>query len=199
MLVAIASENDAYDGQLYAHLAAAILAQPITKWVGSYNFSGYKSVAKTAAGFLGDAWNAGARHAILAVDNDGGSKTKPQHAPTCGPVTFNIDDKVGCRECWLGSAMPPSWAANGGKHCIVVPVQTIETWLLAIRGDQLSNATPEKNYDRPALKKAFFRQPALPIAAKVQLALTELTKPDALTILAQRPSFVRFRDQLTAW
>jgi len=89
---------------------------------------------------------------------------------------------------------------GGSKACITVPVQTIETWLLAIRGEPVfATATPEQQYNRQFLKKAFYRTSALPMASKVALAMAELQKTDALAVLAQRPSFARFTARLTHW
>ena len=111
---------------------------------------------------------------------------------------FEPGDDDSCRECWLQAAVPATWTARGGKTCVVVPVQTIETWLLVLRGMEFSGE-PEKTYDRRALVKRFFGSPKPPVATRVSLAPSELRRPDALDILRARPSFQRFEARLTVW
>jgi hypothetical protein len=197
--VALASEWDAYDGEIYAHLVGLITGQTITKWTGGITFNGCRSVAKLAGLFLTNAERAGVQHAILAVDNDGGANGPPQHEAGHVPPPFVLDDDGVCRECWLSQCVPATWTAGGGKHCIVVPVQAIETWLLAVRGVTVNAPSPEAYYNRRAMKATFFGKPTPPQATRIQLAITELQKTGAMQILEARPSFVRFRDQLAAW
>ena len=53
--VAIASEYDLYDGEIYRFLLEKILAQPVERWVGDYSFTGNRSVVKLAPAFLATA------------------------------------------------------------------------------------------------------------------------------------------------
>lgn len=199
LTVAIASESP-YDKEIYRYLASTILNREIIGWTGGYTFTGCKAVAKLAPQFLKIAADREIRHAILAVDNDGGSISRPEHADDhIAPVSLTDDDA--CRECWLRQAIPPCWTANGAKVCIAVPVQIIETWLLAIRGTSPFTApSPEQQYHRDPLKKAFFfGKKGLPVASRIELALAELQKPNALAVLAQRPSYVRFAAGFATW
>jgi hypothetical protein len=198
--VAIASEWDAYDGEIYAYLASVITGHTITKWNGGITFNGCRSVAKLAGLFLTNAERAGVQHAILAVDNDGGANGPPQHdVAHVPPPSFVLTDDDVCRECWLNQCVPATWTAGGGKHCIVVPVQAIETWLLAVRGVPFNAPSPEAYYNRRAMKAAFFGKPTPSQATRIQLAINELQKPGAMAVLEARPSFLRFREQLATW
>jgi hypothetical protein len=195
LTVAIASEFDPFDGEIYRFLLSALLGTDVVKWTGGFIFNGCRSVAKFAPAFLPAAGAGGVRHALLAVDNDGGSRRRPEHQVDHVSRPFDLDDDEGCRECWLEKATPSSWS---GKTCIGVPVQTIETWLLVLRGHSFERA-PEHLYARRVLRKLFFGEPHPPVADRIKLALSELTKPDALQILAARPSFQRFAKQLEGW
>ena len=198
LTVAIASESP-FDKEIYRYLASTILKREIIGWTGGYTFTGCKAVAKLAPRFLKIAADHGIQHAILAVDNDGRSSSRPEHADNhIAPVS--LADEDACRECWLRQAIPPWWTANGAKVCIAVPVQIIETWLLAIRGTPpFTTKSPEQQYHREPLKKAFFGKRALPVASRIELALAELQKPNALAVLAQRPSYGRFAAGFASW
>src|SRR5580704_8864263 len=150
--VAIASEQDAFDGQLYELLLERLLGRPVARWTGTFAFNGCRSVAKLCPAFLLAAEAAGVEHALLAVDNDGGARRRPEHEPGHVPPAFALDDDVTCRECWLTQALPASWRAEPRRSCVVVPVQVIETWLLVLRGDALT-PTPEHLNDRNVLKR----------------------------------------------
>ena len=104
--VAIASEQDAFDGQLYGLLLERLLARPVARWTGPFVFNGCRSVAKLCPAFLAAAEAAGVQHALLAVDNDGGARRHPEHEAAHLPVPFNLNDEDGCRECWLTAAVP---------------------------------------------------------------------------------------------
>lgn len=198
--VAIASEYDGYDGEIYRFLLEAILCTPVTKWTGAFVFNGCNSVAKSAPGFLLAAQRAGVRHALLAVDNDGGAMRRPEHEDQHVVPTFNIKDTTSCRACWLTAAVPAAWSGSGGLSCVVVPVQVIETWLLSIRGHSFSASTAERTYDRRALKRHFFGPGAFPpTRVAIAHAMTELQKPHALATLRTRPSFQRLEAALAAW
>ncbi len=124
--VAIASEQDAYDGEIYRLLLERLLGRPVVRWTGDFVFNGYKSVAKACDAFLHAASAAGIRHALLAVDNDGGARRHPEHEVTHPPVPFNLNDDEGCRECWLTATIPSSWTTGEMRLCVVVPVQVID-------------------------------------------------------------------------
>jgi len=198
LTVAIASEFDPYDGEIYRYLLETVLRVTVVKWTGTFMFSGYRTVAKFAPAFLTAAAGHNIQHAILAVDNDGGARRRPEHAENHEPTVFALDDDDVCRECWLTQALPITWGASGGRSCVVVPVQVIETWLLAIRGDELI-PTAEQKYNRSAIKKEFFGRQIPPLAQRIALAMHELQKPNALTILGERPSFNRFVNRLRSW
>lgn len=197
--VAIASEQDAYDGEIYRLLLERLLGRPVVRWTGDFVFSGCKSVAKMCDAFLNAASAAGVRHALLAVDNDGGARRRPEHEATHPPVPFNLNDDDGCRECWLTSAIPASWTARDLRLCVVVPVQVIETWLLVLRGHVFASPTPEQRYDRAALKKDFFGKPIPSLATRIALAQALVARPDAIDVLRARPSFQRFADRVGDW
>jgi len=196
--VAIASEYDLYDGEIYRFLLQEILGVSVEKWPNSYAFSGCRTVAKLAPAFLAAAASSGIEHALLAVDNDGGARRRPEHEPGHVPPSFRLDDDEACRECWLVEAVPKSWMASGAKVCVGVPIQTLETWLLTLRGDVL-HPTAEQHYGRAALKKRFFGKPTPPLAGRIRLALEVLRKPNALATLRTRPSFARFEAAARAW
>jgi len=196
LTVAIATEYDGYDAEIYRVLIERLLGRTVMRWQTKMRFNGDKSVRKLAAPYLAAAAAQNVKHALFAIDNDGGGKRRPEHKEDDDQKT-EAASKAGCRICWLGAAMPASWSAGGGKRCLVVPVQTIETWLLCIRGDAFTAPSPEHQYGA-VLKKRFFKT-ALPVRERLRLALNEIQKPDALTILRLRRSFQRFEAQLASW
>ena len=207
--VAIASENDAFDGAIYHRLLELSLGRPVALWPTEMRFDGHRAVYKLAETFLLRALQSGIRHAFLAVDNDGGSKRRPEHDDThCTSASqargaaLAIDDDDACRECWLRSALPVDFAARGAMACVVVPVQTLETWLLHLRGDlhdKNPDLLPERIYDRRELKRQFFGRPVPASQERTAMALRLLEPPTALDRLRQRPSFMRMERQLAAW
>jgi hypothetical protein len=201
MRVAIASENTAFDAELYRHLLARVLGLDVTRWESSppVRFSGWEHVRRQAPAYLKLAAAAGVRHAVVAIDNDGGAKRRPVHDSTHLAAVQAADVKNGCGTCLLLHALSHTWTEPDYRRCIVVPVQALETWLLAIRGFAFSEPTPEQCYDRAKLKKSFFPKPLPPEAERTQLALSELSKPEAITILRKRPSFLAFEAQLASW
>ncbi|MCA9596329.1 MAG: hypothetical protein KC776_23605 [Myxococcales bacterium] len=196
--VAIASEYDLYDGEIYRFLLEKILAQPVERWVGDYSFTGNRSVVKLAPAFLATAARVGIRHAVLAVDNDGGAKRRPEHDEGHAPAPFDIDDDVRCRECWLTASIPARWSTLGGMTCVVVPVQVVETWLLCVRGDEFPRE-PERAFDRRALKTRFFGKPMPPVSTRIEMAIELLSAPHAMGALRKRPSYLRFEKRAVAW
>jgi hypothetical protein len=200
--VAIASEFDLFDGEAYRVLLELVLGVPVRRWAGDFRFFGDKHVAKMAPSFLGAAERAGVGRALLAVDNDGGASRRPEHDATHTPIPdgeFDIEDDVSCRECWLEAAIPPAWRSPA-RSCVVVPVQMLETWLLALRGDPLEPTPEQANaYSRDVLKRRFFGRPQPPVERRIELARVELSRPDALDVLRERPSFRRFEARLSHW
>ncbi|MGH7436249.1 MAG: hypothetical protein ACRENE_11295 [Polyangiaceae bacterium] len=94
--------------------------------------------------------------------------------------------------------VPSWWSGEGRFFCACVPVQTLETWLLFLRGHEFQGE-PEKTYDRAALKKHFFGKPVPPEAERARLALEQIDRADALRRLRERASFRLFVDQLATW
>jgi hypothetical protein len=148
--------------------------------------------------FLRRALDEGVRHALIGVDNDGGASRRPEHEDTHRRDEQLLDPNSACSVCWLEQFIPPWWTSEGGQQCLVVPVQTIETWLLILRGHTFASA-PESTYHRDVLKKCFFGKPFPPSAERLKLALAEVNKPDALEQLRARSSFARFEQQARAW
>ena len=75
-----------------------------------------------------------AKSNILLLGPTGCGKTHLAHDPGHDPAT-EAATKTGCRFCLLAERLPVWWTAEPRKRCVVVPVQTLETWLLCIRGD----------------------------------------------------------------
>jgi hypothetical protein len=50
--VAIASEYDAYDGEIYRFLISRLLGREVERWTGEFSFHGNRSVVKLAPAFL---------------------------------------------------------------------------------------------------------------------------------------------------
>jgi hypothetical protein len=174
------------------------------KWQTEMRFDGHRAIYKHAEPFLARAQRQGIRHAFFAIDNDGGKLRRPEHAPQrCNPspaadIVIDINDDEACRFCWLRCAVPVSWVEQGGLLCLAVPVQTIETWLLHLRGEPLT-PSPEQVYDRAALKKCLFGKPLPPAAERIAQALAQLQPDGALDRLRQRESFRSLESQLVAW
>jgi len=196
LTVALACESES-DLAIYRFLASAIIERPVVVWTGDTVFRGCSAVGKLASAFLARAEAFGICHALLAIDNDGRSKARLEHDGTHVLQTFDGADNDRCRECWLTEAAPPSWR-DGAKLVVAVPVQTIETWLLCVRGTAFTTKTPEHQYDRKALKNSFGLK-GLPEAERIRLAMAELEKDTALATLRTRASFRRFEARLAAW
>ena len=81
--VAIAAENLETDGEIYRDLLEVVLGVPVERFTpGAASFRGWKTVYRLAPLFLELAADAGFDRALLAIDNDGGAKRRPEHAPT---------------------------------------------------------------------------------------------------------------------
>jgi hypothetical protein len=77
-------------------------------------------------------------------------------------------------------------------------VQTLETWLLWIRGYAFPGV-PEQWAHRSAIKKAFFGKPLPPEGERALLALEQVNAPHALDRLRERRSFRAFEEQILSW
>jgi hypothetical protein len=144
------------------------------------------------------------RHALLAVDNDGGAKKFLEHDPAHAELP-SVTDKATlqrerlCRVCTLSAIIPPTWTAEHRRACVVVPVQTLETWVLCIQNDAFRESAPEKQYNRGALKKLCYGTDDLSAREQRDHAVEVLSRRDALDLLRQRASFRRFEDGVRGW
>jgi hypothetical protein len=200
LTVAIASENDAMDAEVYRYLLERLLGTEVTRWKTDITFDrgGLRRVHCLTPAFLETAARYGVTRALIAIDNDGGTQKGPEHVAGHLPLQDGADEKS-CRVCWLSQRVPESWRSNSHRACIVIPVQTLETWLLVLKGHDFDGKPPEKIFDRSNLKKKFYGRP-LPASRRcTELALEQLRRPDALDVLRQRPSFQHFADQLRSW
>lgn len=199
LTVAIASENDAMDAEVYRFLLSRMLNAEIERWITPIRFNGgFRKVRNLSAAFLETAASKGITRALVAVDNDGGSKKCPEHEHSHTPEQHGAKEDD-CRVCWLSQVVPASWKGTSHRACIVVPIQTLETWLLQLRGDDFGGRPPETRYDRAQLKKQFYGRPLPPSSRCTQLALEQLARPDALDRLRERKSFQHFAAQLQGW
>jgi hypothetical protein len=198
LTVAIASESHAFDGEIYRFLLERILGLEVQAWESEFEFNGCNHVRKVARTFLEKARHEGVRHALIAIDNDGGSARGLPHQPD-HQMTQEVANPDGCRVCWLLDTVPASWRADPYRSCVVVPFQTLETWLLIIKGHPFTEPTPEQRYNRRVLKKDCFGKPTPSSHEQQRMALELLSRPDALEKLSPRPSFQHFVDQVRAW
>jgi hypothetical protein len=197
LVVAIASENAAYDGVVFERLLSVVLARPVQQWKTALRIIGCKQVVGLAEPFLHLAAKAEVQHALFAIDNDGGARRGPEHE-TEHDRAVHAADEDGCRTCRVMEAIPSWWTEGDRRHCVAVPVQALETWLLWVRGDSFVGE-PEKDYHRAILKRRFFGKPLPPEQRRAQLALEPIAQPDALARLRQRRSFRFFEEQLAPW
>jgi hypothetical protein len=197
LTVAFATENDRYDSEVYRVLIEQVLGVPVAAWKTPIRFGGWKRVLHLVEPYLVQAAEHGVRHAVLAIDNDGGSKKHLEHEPD-HDARREVEDPEGCRFCLLAEALPKSWIEAGNKRCIIVPVQTLETWLLLLRGDSLKDP-PESVFHRAHLKKLFFGSSHPPEQQRTAMALEVLKRPDAISKLRERRSFRLFEEQLADW
>jgi len=200
LTVAIASENSNYDAQVYRALLSMLLQVEVEIWSGhTLRFSGWPSVVRQAPAFLELAAKRGIQHALLAIDNDGVLTRRIEHQPDHLPAEEARDTQDGCAECLLAESIPPEWKNPPLRCCIVVPVQTLETWLLVLKGHPFTEPVPEKRYARRVLKKDLFGKHSPPEAERTRIALDLLKVPRALELLRERPSFQRFEARLAKW
>ncbi|WP_309895056.1 hypothetical protein [Archangium sp.] len=198
--VAIASENGHYDSLVYRELLSMLLPTEVEIWnEHRYTFNGWKPVVHNASLFLRDAARHGVHRALLAIDNDGGSKRRLEHHDGHIPSEETLSEQDGCAECLLAEQIPPDWKSPPFHACIVVSVQTLETWLLVLQGYTFKEKAPEGRYQRSVLKKDLFGKPIPPENVRAQMALELVKRPGALELLRQRPSFQRFEARLVGW
>jgi hypothetical protein len=200
LTVAIATESESFDAEAYRALLSRMLGEEVLRWKTDMRFSGWKSVCREIPLYLDRAADAGVTRALVAIDNDGGARRRPEHDLTHVAAQQASDQVDGCAFCVLTEAVPRSWAVGGRKQCLVVPVQVLETWLLVIRGDTLS-PSPEQAYaySRAALKKRFFGDGARSQATRTAMALEQIQRPDALARLGALRSFRLFAEQADGW
>ena len=196
--VAIASENDHVDREVYRRLLELSLSRPVRAFETDMQFGGRMTVRSLANAFLDRAHAQGVRHALVAIDNDGELNSRPEHADTHDRASELSNPKRGCRTCLLESCVAPRWHERGGFLCLAVPVQTIETWLLIARG-HVFEGSPESNVHRNTLKRTLYGMRKPPMQQSLAAALHAIAQPDALVRLRERPSFMRFEQQLRAW
>ncbi|RKH78169.1 hypothetical protein D7Y21_36140 [Corallococcus sp. AB045] len=198
LTVAIASEFHAYDGELYRYLLERVLGAPVEAWKSEIEFNGCKHVRKQACLYLNKAAQQGVRHALVAIDNDGGSTRGLPHDPAHDSAQ-ECANEHGCRVCWLHSTIPASWREAPYRSCVVVPTQTLETWLLIAKGHAFTEPSPEQRYSRPVLKKDCYGKPQPSSHVMKGMALEWLQHPEAIARLSARPSFKAFVDQVKRW
>lgn len=200
LTVAIATESENFDAEAYRALLSKLLGEEVARWRTDMRFSGWKSVCREIPLYLDRAAEAGVTRALVAIDNDGGAKRRPEHDPAHVSAHQASDPDDGCAFCLLTEAVPTSWVVGGRKQCLVVPVQVIETWLLVIRGDTLS-PSPEQAYAyaRPVLKKRFFGDGIRSQVTRTAMALEQIQRPDALERLRALRSFRLFAEQVDRW
>ncbi|MEW5854826.1 MAG: hypothetical protein AB2A00_38980 [Myxococcota bacterium] len=192
LTVAIATEFDDYDAEVSRVLLEQALARSVVRWQTSIRFNGDKSVKKLAPLYVRRALAEGVRHFLFTIDNDGGQRRRPQHAPEHDEIAEAADERDGCRWCWISRA---AQVDSPAVRCIAVPVQTMETWLLVARGEALS-PSPEQCYHRPTLKKRFFGTPLPATDVRTRLAVDVIRQPHALHALRGLRSFQLFEAQL---
>lgn len=198
MKVAIAAESNHYDPEVYRFLLGRVLGIEVERWKSETLFSGWKHVRKILPNYLDNAADAGVRHALVAIDNDGGADGPPEHESD-HRTREEAAKECGCRTCVLLESLPLGWRGGGRRHCVVVPVQTLETWLLCVRGHEFTTKTPEQFYGRRHLKRLFFGKPMPEEAERARLAIEHLARPGALDTLRERRSFRFFEMQVCGW
>jgi hypothetical protein len=198
--LALATENNPVDGEILLRLVGRLGIQP-KPWATSVRpFTGWQGIFKELPIFLELARRDGVQRALICIDNDGGARRHPAHQEDHDRVAEAQNGKAGCRTCRMLERLPEVWRAAPLEACVVVPVQAIETWLLALRNHAFANSTPENNYDRNALKKQFWADD-LHAGDKRRLAVADavLERADALVVLRKRPSFAAFENQVAGW
>ncbi len=148
MLCAIAAENDLYDAEVYRALLEVELGENVERWRSDLVFTGWKHIRAQLPLFLQAAADQKVTRALVAIDNDGGSKRHPEHLPA-HDAAAQASDREGCRFCALATWLPASWRTDDRRACITVPVQTLETWRLCVSGHDFGERPPEAHYEEP--------------------------------------------------
>ncbi|HEX7600456.1 MAG TPA: hypothetical protein VF316_02580, partial [Polyangiaceae bacterium] len=109
--VAIATECDDFDAEVYRVLLERLLGEPIARWKTDRRFSGWPSVRGLVRVYLEAASLDAVEHALVAIDNDGGARRRPEHEATHVAKDQAADPDGGCAFCLLsewtaGSAIP---------------------------------------------------------------------------------------------
>jgi hypothetical protein len=197
MIVAIAAEGP--DPEVYRHPLGMVLDTSVIRYKPGRLFGGCKGVLKHFPTHLADTANEGVRHALLAIDNDGGRNGPPEH-DSGHVVPDEIATTPACRTCLVLNRLPQAWRDAQRFHCVVVPVQILETWLLCARGHRFTTRSPERFYDRDQLKELLYGKAPFPAQAeRVRMALDELNGPGMLGVLRERRSFHRMEIQFRGW
>lgn len=157
LVVAIASENPEYDGEIYRRLLELTIGAGVRRFETDTVIRSRTGIPGRVQPFLRRALDEGVRHALIGVDNDGGASRRPEHEDTHRRDEQLLDPNSACSVCWLEQFIPPWWTSERGQQCLVVPVQTIETWLLILRGHTFASA-PESTYHRRRVEEMFLRQ-----------------------------------------
>jgi len=201
--VAVVCENIASDGAILARIVELVLDRPVRRWEGDgiQVTKGWKGVYRLARPLLQRAADDGVQHAVVSVDNDGGAKRRPLHAPDHEPpigteIEVLVDDKRTCRWCVLRAALPEELPL---AVCLAVPLQTLEAWLLAARGGLDDDERLEAIYQRSQLKKRCWGRPMPPDEDRQAMALEWLSEPGVLDRLRRCASFGLFERCLLTW
>ncbi len=202
LAVAVVCENMASDGAILTRLVELVLDRPVQRWQPEgIELNGWKHVYKLSRSLLQWAADEGVEHAVVAVDNDGGAKRRPLHSPDHEPPADRemealLDDKDTCRWCTLRAALPEELPL---AVCLAVPLQALETWLMAASGEFDDEKRPEAIYHPRALKARCWGKPKPPDEDRQAMALEWLSGPDVLERLRRCESFGLFERCLLSW
>ncbi len=120
LTVAIATESESFDAEAYRALLSKMLDEDVARWKTDMRFSGWKSVCRDIPLYLDRAADAGITRALVAIDNDGGARRRPEH-DLAHVSTHQASDQVdGCAFCVLTEAVRDpgrSGAASSASSC----------------------------------------------------------------------------------
>ena len=133
MKLAFCVEDDT-DEEIAAKLLGRLLSSGVEASREQYRFprGGWANALKLAPIVARAAFNSGLDGAVFVVDNDGASPHLTEHGRAPDPdcrlcglrAAAQVEEVLG----WSRPALPPL------RFLFAVPVQTIETWLLLIKG-----------------------------------------------------------------
>lgn len=198
LVVAIASESNQFDREVYRRLLELVLEIGVSAFKTDIEFGNRTRVRTLANAFLERVLGQGVRHALFAIDNDGGMARRPAHDPAHNRIEQMTNPNDACSTCLMDSSVAPKWYELGVQVVFVVPIQTIETWLLVAQGSPFEGR-PENTYHRPTLKKRLYGKPEPPVARRLEVALSVLSDPNALERMRALQSFVLFEQQVRSW